>query len=204
MTLDENTTRLLVGMARAGLPRAAIAAMIDAFYSEALTLEERRYLAGPLVVHANGWTGTVPGWLAEAASAERVGIVLGETPQWIVGPAEIAAVMYPAMLQAPMRGEIVDLYCWATATAARLRNGRPVNLDGLQVPSDADVLSRRGRLHDTYRELARDIRAKVVRAQAEREGADRRQARAQPAPVLSQSPAAAVQVSLFDLNPIGE
>lgn len=161
------------------VPASIVAAVTEAFTPERLTLDERRFLRGPLIVHQNGWTDTLPTWLADAARAERIGIVFGQTPQFIVGPAEIAAVMYPATLQAPMYHDHADLYIWATVSAdAKRKNvevaARFIELGWTPIHDD-EVLARGGRLHETYRRLAEDIRRRVINAQADRERGEKRQ-----------------------------
>jgi len=116
----------------------------------------------------------------------------------VVGPTEIAAVMYPAMLEAPPRSEHADLYVWATAHAMARKNGTSLaefyKTMGMRPIEDSEVLDRRGRLHDAYRRLSEDIRRKVIRAQAERER-DGKRAAAEEAAAQPRT----VQQSLFDM-----
>jgi hypothetical protein len=170
---DKFTEGLMGASALGLMPRSIVAAVTEAFTPDRLTLDERRFLAGPLIVHnPQGWP--LPDWLADAAGAERIGIVFGVTPHYIVGPAEISAVMFGASMDAPMDRDHVDLYLWATINAHAKRKGfDPVTLFGellnMRPITDDEVLERGGRLHETYRRLAEDIRRKVVAHQAGRD-----------------------------------
>ena len=171
--------RMLQAMAGMGLSRRAIGAMTSVFMPDTLSPDDRRFLMGPLVVHENGWTETLPAWLHDQVGQERVGIVFGLTPQYIVGPAEIAAVMYAATLAAPLNHYYADLYCWATihADARRKREEPELGFARLDMPpiSDSDVVVRGGRIWETYRELATDVRRRVVSQQALRERGEKRE-----------------------------
>ena len=176
---DKFTEGLMQAAALGLMPRSIVAMVSEAFTPDRLSLDDRRFLAGPLIVHQNSWTETLPEWLNDAVSAERIGIVYGVTPRYIVGPAEIAAVMYPATMQAPMHSEYADLYLWATINAhAKKHDLNPRTLFGellnMRPIDDDEVLERGGRLHETYRRLSEDIRRKVINHQAARERGERR------------------------------
>lgn len=182
---DKFTEGLMMAAALGVMPRSVLVAVTEVFTPDRLTLDERRFLAGPLVVHQCGWTDTLPAWLHDAVSAERIGIVFGETPQYIVGPAEIAAVMYPATLEAPMRHYYADLYIWASAHAHAKRKGidpaeffKTLNMTPIR---DDDVLRPGGRLYETYRELAHDMRRRVIAHQTTRDREVKRQTKTEKA-----------------------
>lgn len=181
--MTPDTAAMVQAMAGLGLSRAAVAAMIEVFLPDALTLDDRRFLAGPLVVHESPWNSTRPSWLEDSVGAERVGIVLGLTPDLIVGPAEIAAVMYGASLDAPMGRDHADLYVWATIGADAKRKGiEPLacfELHHIEPVPDALVLKPNGRLHSTYSRLAHDIRRRVIAAQTQRERETRKSQKTQ-------------------------
>jgi hypothetical protein len=130
-----------------------------------LSIDDCRFVSGPLIVHRNGWADIVPKWMAGQAIAERVEIVLGGAPG-IVGPTEIAAVMMPASHQAPFAHDLFELYMWATTHAAARHYKKPVahywKELGMRPIEDRDVLDRRGRLWHTYQGLASEIRRKVT------------------------------------------
>jgi hypothetical protein len=178
--------------------------MASVFLPEHLSLDERRFLEGPLVVHASAWNDSRPEWIAQQVGAERVGIVFGQTPLYIIGPAELTAVMYGASLDAPMGHYHADLYIWASLQATAVWKRRdPVDWArelGLELMPDDQVLQPGGRLHHIYSELAHDVRRRVIAQQAERERIANREARAQqtankPRPVISE------QMKLFDGEP---
>jgi len=161
------------------LPRQWIAAMLEVFGTDAfgkLSADDRRFLTGPICIHDGGWGDTLPKWMIEQAGAERVEIVLGKAP-WIIGPTELAAVMYGAMMTAPRGADLTDLYLWATTQAAARHYGKPVaeywqQLDHRPI-ADSDVLERSGRLWHDYQALAHEARRKTIAAQASRDREER-------------------------------
>lgn len=165
------------------MPRSLLAAVTTAFTPERLSADERRFLEGPFVVHQSAWNETRPKWLEDIAAGERVAIALGCAPAgMIIGPAELAMVMYGASLDAPMRSDCADLYMWATCNAVAKRDNKPVAevfADvGMKPIEDEQVLGGGySQIAHTYRELAHEIRRKVIRAQQERERAARREAK---------------------------
>ena len=152
-----------------------------------LSVDDCRFVSGPVIVHAGGWTDVVPKWMPAQIIAERVEIVLGGAPG-IVGPTEIATVMMPAVFQAPLRHDHQDLYLWAGMTAAARQYKRPIaelwaTLGNRAIP-DAEVLERGGRLWHSYRPLADEIRRKVIETQRLRERDGRAAAPEPPRPQL--------------------
>jgi hypothetical protein len=195
---DKDFTAGLMQAAALGvMPRSIVAMVTEAFEPERLTLEQRRFLAGPLVIHQNAWTDTLPGWFNDAVSAERIGIVFGVTPDYIVGPAEIAAVMYPATMASPLSHYHVELYLWAVINADAKRKAlssdklfrEVLNMEPIE---DRQVLKPGGRLYDIYRRLANDIRRKVVEHQAGRDRSERRESEVStPEPAIEVQPVTA-------------
>lgn len=133
--------------------------------------DERRWLLGPVVVHAaGGWEKDLPKWMRERAIAERWEIVSGRWPGHIVGPTELAAVMYAATMVAPMRSEYAELYCWAVGHAMHQHEPKrfPTPYSAQKgngwIVEDKAVIERGGRYWDTYWPLAQEIRRKVAAA----------------------------------------
>lgn len=158
--------KMLAAIAMVGLDRAAVA-MLAEFGGVEISLDDRRFLQGPLIVHESPWRETLPRWMIQQAMAERAEIVFGQRAG-LVGPTELAAVMYPAMMDAPPHHETADLYCWATAHACSRHYGKPLaaiwkSLGCDPIP-DSQVIERNGRLYQPYNSLALDIRRKVVAA----------------------------------------
>jgi hypothetical protein len=169
-----NLAPMLAALAGMGAGRDLVVMLIE-FAGIKLPLDERRFLMGPIIVdNSSGWHEVMPRWMPLQVQAERVEIALGEAA-WPVGPTEIAAVMYAAVMAAPMSGETVDLYCWATANACARHYGKPVAeywdklVSGPRSIEDREVVKPGGRLFETYRELAGEIRRKVIAAQAMRD-----------------------------------
>jgi hypothetical protein len=173
-----------------------------------IPLDLRRYLEGPIIVHSvGGWEKDIPKWMFPQIIAERVEIVTGESPYPIIGPTEIAAVMYAATMAHPLDRDAAELYLWAGARAATRHFGKPLEEyermlgpDGnVRQPSDKDVIQRGGRLWELYHGLATEIRRKVV---AHQQGRERQRREAKPAagePAIEAAPAViGEQLSFFD------
>jgi hypothetical protein len=145
---------------------AIAGAMVAVFGRDlGLSVDDCRFVSGPLIVHQNGWTDIVPKWMASQVIAERVEIVLGDAPG-IVGPTEIAAVMMPATFQQPLRYDSHELYLWASVTAVARHTKRPIaevwSALGHRPIADAEIIERGGRLWHSYQSLADEIRRKVI------------------------------------------
>jgi hypothetical protein len=195
---------MLTLMAQIGMGRQCIAAMVEILCPDIkLSADDRRFLVGPICVHGRpgGWNETIPKWMFEQASIERVEIVLGGKP-WIVGPTELAAVMYCAMTDAVRHQDIVDLYLWASSTASARHYDRPIEGIWKQLNMrpilDADVLDRSGRLWQDYQDLACEARRKSIQAAQvdERQARKETKERAVTKPARSK-PAAPKQFSFF-------
>lgn len=151
------------------------AAMVDAFdlTPEKMAADEKRWLHGPVVVHQCGWTDMIPRWMIEGVPAERMAIVMGEHPDWVVGPLEIACVMMPATMEAPLNRDTADLYLWASSRAMAKHLGLTpeafAERTALEFVPDSAVFGPRARLRFAYLDLCQAIRRKVARAQAARE-----------------------------------
>lgn len=151
------------------------------------TPEQQRQQDAPLVVYESPWKDSLPDWLRKAVPEERARIQLGMHPGWIVGPAEIAAVMYPAVMEAPLREDANQLYLWACTNARAWYDRKPAievwMQAGVPIVYDADVVDAGGRYHQAYRRLCEEIVAT-----RERHAPRRRPAAKKPAPA---APAAA-------------
>ena len=66
---------LLLALADMGGSTVLVQALAEVFkIGPPLAADDRRYLAGPVVVHANGWMDSIPKWMIEAIPAERARI----------------------------------------------------------------------------------------------------------------------------------
>jgi hypothetical protein len=162
------------------------------------SLDAMRYLRGPIVVHQTRWLDTIPKWLFAAAKAERHEIVFGKSP-YIVGPAEITAVMYPAAMEHPLSRDAVDLYLWAGANAVAMHKHEPIEKiwQGMECPAirNKEVIIPGGRLWYDYSNLSHEIRRRVVAEQTQRERASARstkETKEKPEPAV-----VGIQLSLF-------
>lgn len=172
--LEESTVRILSALADLGCNKGLIGVLLEMVD---VPTEARRYVEGPVIVHDNAWKADIPDWMFGQTIAERVDVIgrqlQGANLPEIVGPTEIATVMYPATMEAPLLSEWNELYLSAAARAYVRHNRRAdTNVKGLlayDVRPWAEYLDPANHHHDLYRTFASDIRRKVVAAQAGRE-----------------------------------
>ncbi len=167
----ERAARMLSVLASMGMARSAIVALAE-FAEIELSTDDRRFLEGPIILHQSPWNDTLPDWVAPQVAAERAEIVLKQL-RMPVGPTEMMAVMYGAMLDAPRPHNTSELYLWASANTAARHFKRDIaeiwkSLDMVPI-ADSEVTEPNGRLHHDYSALAAEIRRKVIAAQARRD-----------------------------------
>ena len=178
-TIDETNPKHLGAlrmMCEWGLEVGILVPLLD-LAGVKLSADERRFLTGPIVVHRTGWMDLTPEWVFDLARAERFEIVVEKKPM-IVGPCELTAVMYGAMLEAPRTHDLTELYLWASVNAAARHYKRDPagiwqNLDHRPI-EDSEVIERGGRLWNTYQPLANSVVRKVIDEAHEREREERR------------------------------
>jgi hypothetical protein len=180
----ERAARMLSVLASMGIARSAISTLAE-FAEIELSTDDRRFLEGPIVLHQSAWNDTLPDWVAPQVTAERAEIVLNQV-RMPVGPIEIMAAMYGAMLDAPRPHNTSELYLWASASAASRHYRRDIAeiWKSLNMPpiADAEVVVRGGRLNHDYTALAAEIRRKVIAAHKQREPKSGKTSKALPAP----------------------
>ena len=127
-SIEQDTTRrdrMLRAMAGLGMAKEWLAALLDL---GEFSRDQCRFMAGPVIVHRSPWMANMPDWMIRQVGACRLDILLdegaGET-SCLVGPTEIAAVMYPATLEAPLTSAYCDLYLWASTNACSRHYGKP-------------------------------------------------------------------------------
>jgi hypothetical protein len=189
-------------VALASMAPSVAAAFVEAFDIVPLSAVEKRYINGPVIVHAQGgYTAMdLPEWMVPQIRVERLEIILGLQPDMIVGPTEMAAVMHNASLIAPFNRETGELYLWAGSHArskyencAREVIWAKLSKDTPMITDD-DVIRRGGRLFMDYRELAHEIRRKVDRNAKRNTDIDRLKAMAAffrngpPRPLVEEAP----------------
>ena len=169
---------MLAALAEMGMSKYVFAAF---FELDRVRKDHIRFLTGPIIQHRSPWASSTPEWMYHAAIADRVRVILkeheaGETG-WTVGPAELAAAVYPASMDAPLQPTYADLYLWASAEAYsafhkrpledfwRGIGGEPITAERFTKPGSSD--------HHHYRRLCADIRGKVVKAAEKRVKAPR-------------------------------
>ena len=183
--LPESTKNQLKALAMVGAPKDLIAAMVD-LAGIKLCADHRHFLTGPVVQHRNGWQETTPPWLYVAIPAERLSIVLDDHAHGregtTVGHAELATVLYPASMEAPLHHWAAEVYLWACGHAQAAKKGVPTDeiRKVVDFVHDSDVLDPAGRYYHDYRHITGDIRRRVIRHQKERERQIRRQDRQAP------------------------
>lgn len=149
------------------------------------------FLLGPIIQHKTQWMETTPPWMYEQTHSDRLKVIFREHNQGIVttdvGPTEIATVMYPATMEAPMRYQAAQLYLWASAQASAEHRNIPLtemyNMLSMAPIEDSKILDKEGEFYQEYRQLCQEIRRKVVAA-----GAQRRKQLNKPEPVTEPPP----------------
>lgn len=159
----------ILGILREGSDQAqalAVAA-IDAA-GQHLSADARRYLLAPPAIPQNDWSSHTPAWIFSQGIEERFELILATMPG-LIGPSEVAGVMKPMSLSAPLNERGHALLMWSMAKALA-RHGMPeekfwkaIN-DGKPVASDEDVLEPGGQWHPDYRHMATTILNALLRS----------------------------------------
>jgi hypothetical protein len=169
-------------MAQQGAGRQLLATLAEAVEAELGDADQRNWLLGPLVVHSSAWIPDLPDWMKKQAYAERWLIVAGNLPDHIVGPSEIACVMYGASLESPLSSDTSAIYIWAAHHAVVRHSG--LQSDAAKAAAeindrtDEQILTPGSGLNHEYRQLAFEIRRKVAKARLEEGKQQRRRQRA--------------------------
>lgn len=174
MSLKATRTRndkLISTIAGMGLPAVLVSTLLE-MNGHRPSLDDGRFLRGPIIYHQTAWSDTIPKWMFDQVREERAEIAAGAL-RMPVGPTEIAVVMYSRTFEAPMPYHMTQLYLWATANACARHYKKPLSeywkmLD-MRPIDDSEVLSERGELAHEYRFLSQEIRRKVISHQAGRE-----------------------------------
>ncbi|MGI9498815.1 MAG: hypothetical protein ACR2P3_02155 [Geminicoccaceae bacterium] len=176
---SDNVAGPLLALAQAGAGKEVLSAMLD-LSGMPLRADHRHFLTGPIVQHRSDWQPSTPEWLYRAAPAERLAIVLDDHAHdregWQAGPSEIAAVLFPASMEAPLQHWAAEIYCWASGHAKAAQDGVPADVmrEKIAFVDDAQILTPTGSYHRHYRDLVSDIRRRVIRAAKERKRNNRR------------------------------
>lgn len=147
-----------------GLPAGNAISLFELAGEDLLTLEQKRYLAGPISVHQNQWTADCEGptfeWLRNACYKERMEMVMQEVEsgesKGLASAAEVSICMYPATVAAPMHYSTADVYLWATGKTVLKHKGIDTSDISGHLTYEAVKFE--------YEILAREIRRKVVAA----------------------------------------
>lgn len=165
----DKSFRMIQLTADMGAPKEIIVPMLDLAMGGKLKKEHQAFLLAPIIQHASPWRDTTPDWMYKAITADRLKIVIDEIKTgnigWRVGHAEIACVMYPATLDAPMRHIPAQIYLWTSANAIAKDRNMSVDsvweMTGVRKIEDKELESN-GEYHYEYKELCQSIRRKVV------------------------------------------
>ncbi len=143
-----------------------------------LTVEQRRYLSGPIVLHNPGWADCVPDWLITAIPAARLEQVTDETVGKIecnlATLEEVCAYLFTASLAFPLDGDHTAIYLWAIAQVLA-RQGRAVSVAavfemlGMMEPRTFSVYQE----CEILRRLQRDLRRSVARHKSSTQASER-------------------------------
>lgn len=152
-----------------------------------LPAESVLWIDGPIICHSGGGWG--PAWeghpvrnptTSAQIRLERLESTLGASP-FPVGPTEIGAVMFAATMAAPLSDTSHRIYLWAAAKwldrTLKMPPGTTLGqlgADLAQELSDEDVLLREP-FRSAYRNLAAEIRRKVIDESRRRRSAPTRE-----------------------------
>lgn len=133
-----------------------------------LSADARRYLLAPPAIPRNDWSSHTPAWIFHQGIEERFEIILATMPG-LIGPSEVAGVMKPLSLTAPMNQAGFALLMWSMAKALA-RHGMPEDRfwqaihDGKPVATDEDVIAPGGQWHSDYRHIANGVLNALIRS----------------------------------------
>jgi hypothetical protein len=134
-----------------------------------LTADQKRYLAGPVVMYNRSWGENLPAWMEEAILPARlrqvIAEVTGEEPEGLASLEEVTAYLYTACLAMPLSREYARVYFWVVSQVL-LRYGMISNPESLaeQLGIRPEELCLSNYERSKYLDrLRRDIRRGVVR-----------------------------------------
>lgn len=167
--LADSTAGMMAALADIGCGKHVLATLLSMI--DKVDPDHIRFLTGPVIQHSSPWAETTPAWLYEAVIGDRMRIITDEHARgvtgWVIGPAELTAVMYPATMEAPMRMEYADIYLWAAAQANARHTGKTVAEIWAAIGEPVDdrlITDPTGRYHTLYRQLCSDVRQRVIKA----------------------------------------
>lgn len=200
--------RRLAKMIEVALPANVAKAMLASCNLPDLSLNQRRYLSGPVIIHQSPFSNDMPKDVFQHVIKERLLQVAEELEKGVegthCGPIGIMAALYGASFEAPLRSEIAELYLWSGAHYLVSRDGITIEKAREKAMSsvpDESFTRPNGRYYPDWRELSYEIRRKVVAAQAERDRAHDRETKATtkgwPVSQPSADQVESVQLSIF-------
>lgn len=77
---------------------------------DGLPAKASRYLAGPIIAHGHGWSGSLPEWLPEAIKKARAEQVTANPKNETATDEEACAYLYTASLQYPFNRDWAEIY----------------------------------------------------------------------------------------------
>ncbi|MBD1995374.1 hypothetical protein H6G00_01845 [Leptolyngbya sp. FACHB-541] len=179
----DKTKRMLQMMIRMRLDKEFAAVLIEQVLP--LSVDQLRYLVGPVVVHRNGWSDTIPEWLVFAAYEDRLNVIFEECQTGkitgLAAPADMLAAMYPASMEAPMHHDWCELYFYLGGDVLP-RFGKIESTEAFFKHIGHDYRPPTLReVRQDYDFLSRDVRRKVANAAKDRGfGVIKRQSKAKP------------------------
>lgn len=176
----EKSGAMLMAMAQMGMQKGILSELLAFAAGKRLHPDQRRFLAGPIVLHTSPWNESLPDWLGASIGYDRLKIILeeiktGQGPGWKIGPIEFTTLMYAASMDAPMRYEYAQIYMWAAAQANAFHYKKSVEefweKTGGRAVQDNAIMDPSGQFYHAYRDLCGEVRRKVVAHQIKREHA---------------------------------
>ncbi len=96
---------MLLVLAEMGIIKQMLLVLLE-MSGTSLSVEQKRFLLGPIIQHKSAWQDTTPKWIYEAVTFDRMQILFEEIESGEshnrVGPIELMAVIYPATMEAPL------------------------------------------------------------------------------------------------------
>jgi len=161
---------MLLALASLNLNREALLTLGE-FAEIPLTTEQQKYLRGPVIIAKSAWATDMHlrlAWMFDGVAHARLWRIFSEQPgqQALASELEVAIVMQPYTIDAPMTTEWTNVFMWAASQAslAYQTNSRHSGEARIQAFAEMGVKPlTRYEEQEYYNRLASDIRRSVVK-----------------------------------------
>lgn len=129
---------------------------------EALTVEQTKYLLGPVAHQSRVWADSVPGWIIKALPEARMRVLKAEmdikSPVGLCSDEEVLIVLFGASLDAPISHHYGIIY---QVVALRVMSSRGVQVGNVKDSFEVKELSEWQ--EKLLLELKRKIRSSIIK-----------------------------------------